>query len=836
MTVRRPTDRPAGPARLRGVALVATAAVALLAGLMPASVVAASDPVDAAGSSELQPTIHYEEAMAHAADRIAFAAGDRVTVPFKPRGSDRWTVDGGRPQSLPAGRATGRAIRDASAPPGATVGVGRHGGLGATRPDGSGSAPGAAVGAVDLPYVDPSSSVTADLAAAVDPGGLKREVFGWLPYWELTDSSTRLDWETLSTVAYFGVGAAANGDLQRRNADGSATVGWSGWTSSKMTSVIDSAHANGTRVVLTVQSFAWSSSGVVRQEALLGSPGARANLARQIAAAVRDRGADGVNLDFEPIVSTYADEFTALVRSIRTELDKVHTGYQLTFDTTGWIGNYPLEAATARGGADAVVIMGYDYRTASTRLVGSVAPIGGPTYDVTDTVKDFLSRLPASKVILGVPYYGRAWSTSTDQLHSTNVSGTKNGASVTVVYGTARQYTVDHGRRWDPVDGVAWTAYRRQNCTAAYGCVNPWRQLYYDDAQALGLKYDLINRYNLRGAGIWALGYDGTRPELYAVLKAKFITDTIPPMISGSTVSTSVISPNGDGRLDATTIRVAVTGHIRFGWNIQPVIDGAAGPSVRAGSLDSKNVVVTWGGRNDSGGIVPDGLYRVTIWTADASNNRASVQRFIAVDRHPASLTLHAAPTFISPNGDGRSDTMGMTMRADAPVTGSARILDATGAGVRRWTLSGTDHGSWAWNGRDAAGRVVPDGRYTLRVWGLDRAGNQSLRDLRITVDRTIRSVTWSRPSFIPARGQTATVAFALGRPAAVTIAIYRGSTGIRGIWQARQLPAGTAAWTWNGRTKAGAVVAPGTYRAVVTAVSSIGTSTFTRTIVVQAP
>ena len=89
---------------------------------------------------------------------------------------------------------------------------------------------------------------------------------------------------------------------------------------------------------------------MTRQKALLGSSAHRPNLARQIAAAVRDRGADGVNLDFEPIVSTYADEFTALVRSVRAELNKIRAGYQLTFDTTGWIGNYPIEAATASGG------------------------------------------------------------------------------------------------------------------------------------------------------------------------------------------------------------------------------------------------------------------------------------------------------------------------------------------------------------------------------------------------------------------------------------------------------------------------------------------------------
>ena len=835
----RPPDRPAarprshaGPRRASRLAVAATAAVTLIAGLVPASALAAKDATDAATDAGLQPTIQYEEAMAHAGDRTRFTPGGRVTVPFKPRASDRWAVGGVRPQELPAGRATGQAIRDAATPPGQGRATGRTGND-SPKSDGAQPAPGAAVGAIDLPYVDPSSAIPADLAAAVDPGGLKREVFGWLPYWELTDSSTRYDWDTLSTIAYFGVGAAGNGDLQRKNSDGSTTVGWSGWTSSKMTSLINTAHSKGTRVVLTIQSFAWSSSGVTRQKALLGSSANRANLARQIAAAVRDRGADGVNLDFEPIVSTYSDEFTALVRTLRTELDRIHRGYQLTFDTTGWIGNYPLEAATAAGGADAVVIMGYDYRTGSAKQVGSVAPVGGPTYDVTDTVKDFLSRLPASKVILGVPYYGRAWSTSTDQLHASNISGTKYGASASVVYGTAVQYAADHGRRWDPVEGVAWTAYHRQNCTAAYGCVNPWRQLYYDDAQALGLKYDVINRYNLRGAGIWALGYDGTRPELYAMLKAKFITDRVPPKITGSTVTTGIISPNHDGRLDSTTISVAVTGHLSFGWSIQPMVDGIAKPAVNSGTRASKTVVLTWNGTSNAGAVVPDGLYRVTIWAADESNNRAQVERFIAVDRRAPVLAPRAVPSFISPNGDGRSDTMTLTMRADSTVTGSARILDSKGAGLRRWAFGAVGSGSWVWNGRDSAGRVVPDGRYTFRVWGFDRAGNETTRDLRITVDRTIKSVQWSRASFAPAHKQTATVTFALARAATVTVAIDRAGTVVRPIWKAKPLAAGSYSWTWNGRTSAGTLLAPGAYRVSVTAVSSIGSSTFTRTIVI---
>ena len=161
--------------------------------------------------------------------------------------------------------------------------------------------------------------------------------------------------------------------------------------------------------------------------------------------------------------------------------------------------------------------------------------------------------MPASKLILGVPYYGRAWSTKTDNLHSENISGTKFGASSTAVYTTARELLADHGRRYDATEGVAWTAYKRETCTATYGCVTSWRQLYVDDATALKSKYDLVNKHGLRGVGIWALGYDGTRTELYPALKDKFITDAVPPAISASSLTTDIISPNGDDRFETTT-------------------------------------------------------------------------------------------------------------------------------------------------------------------------------------------------------------------------------------------------------------------------------------------
>ena len=544
--------------------------------------------LDAGG---LEPSVQAVEAAEHLDDEVAFTPGARVERGFAPAPGDRWTVEGMVPGALPAGRLDGRELRKQGTPPirltprrnrpaptspaslpAATDALDAEVDL----PTGSGAAAAAGVPASLASYTttDATPSPAVAPTAAITPAGLRREIFGFLPYWELNDSSLRIDYRKVSTIAYFGVGVDTAGNLLKRNADGSTSVGWSGWTSSKLTSVISTAHANHTRVVLTVQSFGWTSSGLAAQKALLGSSTARLTLARQIAAAVRDRGADGVNLDFEPLATGAETQFTALVRTIRAELNRVHSGYQLTFDTTGKIGNYPIEAATASGGADAIFVMGYDYRTGGSSPVGSVAPYDRSGYGVLDTVAAYTARVPASKVILGVPYYGRAWSTATNTLNAANTSSATTGASTTVTYDTAADYLARYGRKWDPLEKVAWTAYRRQNCTSAAGCVTSWRELYVDDAAALSAKYDLVNTYGLRGAGIWALGYDGTRPELWGAIQQKFITDTTPPVAAIRTLPARELNPafpvawtgRDDVAVASYDVQVSADGGAWAGW------------------------------------------------------------------------------------------------------------------------------------------------------------------------------------------------------------------------------------------------------------------------------
>jgi len=359
------------------------------------------------------------------------------------------------------------------------------------------------------------------LAASALPNGLRKEVLGFLPYWMLDAGSLQyMQYQLVSTIAYFGVAAQSNGTLQTTSG-GSPTAGWSGWNSSAMTNVINAAHAKGVRVVLTVTMMAWD--GGAAQAALLGNATARAALVSAIVATVRNRAADGVNLDFEPVSTTLRDQYTSFVRQLKAGLVATGVGSYLTVCTMGgaavWASGYDLAGLTAAGAADAVFVMGYDFSWSGSARAGGVAPMESPyVLDVQDSIDSYLSIIPGSKIIWGVPYYGRTWRTTNELLNATTVAGA-SGASKAYYYTGARNLAAAHGRRWDPVGKVPWFAY--------YDSANAtWVQGYYDDAVSLAEKYDMVNTRGLAGAGMWTLLMDQGDNALWNLLAAKFVSTT----------------------------------------------------------------------------------------------------------------------------------------------------------------------------------------------------------------------------------------------------------------------------------------------------------------------
>lgn len=331
-----------------------------------------------------------------------------------------------------------------------------------------------------------------------------REVFGFLPYWKLGQPTTHLDLTQLTTVAYFGVEAHQTGHLIRVSKAGSVPSGWAGFESQPFADMLSAAHAAHVRVVLTVQRFSWTPGQARRTVALLQDPAARSSLVQDIVGVIRDRGIDGINLDWEPVPAAVRDDFTTFVRQLRAGLDGLHPGLQLTFDLTTALGSYDLPALTADDGADAALVMGYDYRVATAARSGSTAPLdSGSGFGLRGTVADALALVDPERVILGLPWYGRAWSTASADAHSLTQDPATFGASQTVEYGSALAQAQLTGRLYDDAEASAWSVYQAVACRS---CPETWRQLWYDDVDSFRTKVGLALEQGLRGIGIWALG------------------------------------------------------------------------------------------------------------------------------------------------------------------------------------------------------------------------------------------------------------------------------------------------------------------------------------------
>jgi spore germination protein YaaH len=388
-------------------------------------------------------------------------------------------------------------------------------------------------GASATPVVPPTPGVTRVRSLA------DHEVFGFLPYWELANARDAIELDRLTTLAWFGVEAGRNGRLIWKQ-NGVAPGGAAGWRDPRWRSIMSDAQAKGVRVVLTVERFSWQAGARTATIRLLRNRAARSRLARQIRKELIDSGADGVNLDFEPLPTEVRSQFTSFVRELRSVLDRATDAagrppMQITFDVTADIAAYDIAALTADDAADAVFLMAYDFRGASAEYAASHSPLDDPEtgFDIRTTVGGLLTVADPAHTILGLPWYGRAWTTRGPEPFSPTRTGDRLTPPSTSWYRDALPIARANGRNYDPVAQTAWTVYvvRKPGCP---GCPETWRQVWYDDVDGFGAKVAFAQEQDMRGVGIWALGYSGAYRGLWNVLgiAAGEITDTTPP--SGS--------------------------------------------------------------------------------------------------------------------------------------------------------------------------------------------------------------------------------------------------------------------------------------------------------------
>jgi GH18 family chitinase len=189
---------------------------------------------------------------------------------------------------------------------------------------------------------------------------------------------------------------------------------------------------------------------------------------------------------------------------------------------------------------DGFFVMAYDMNSKTTPSATSPL-VGGGSYSDTEALQQFTAVVPASKVILGVPYYGYDWPT-TDGTSAAQATGPESPLSDGVIAASG------HPTYWDPTTQTAWTSYQ---------VGTQWHETYFDNPTSLALKAQLANLFHIGGVGIWALGMDGNNPAMLAALlgNSPAVKDyeVGPTVTSSSASSTTQPGPAGSGFSNSST-------------------------------------------------------------------------------------------------------------------------------------------------------------------------------------------------------------------------------------------------------------------------------------------
>ena len=301
------------------------------------------------------------------------------------------------------------------------------------------------------------------------------------------------------------------------------------------------------------------------------------------------------------------------------------------------------------------------------------------------------------------------------------------------------------------------------------------------------------------------------------------------PKIYGYLVSSSVISPNGDGLGESTTVTYAISE--AADWTI--TVTAADGTAVRTFAGNGQFVTQTWDGLDANGAPVPDGTYTVT-GTATCSATSATPGATatpgvatVVVDTHVPTFTGFVVRSkIVNPDGTGAGDRVSLSYALSEPGTVQVVVKDATGAQVRTiqaWTLVPAEPRSVSWDGKVGQnGTLVAaaEGQYTIEADGRDAAGNPCSTSGTVAVDRTIH-VTATQPIYLSPNGDgrqdAADVTFELRRSAVVSASVLSAGRSVLTA-SLGSLPTGVHTFQWNGRSASGKLVSGGAYSIVLSA------------------
>ncbi|MGG4480360.1 glycosyl hydrolase family 18 protein [Paenibacillus illinoisensis] len=487
------------------------------------------------------------------------------------------------------------------------------------------------------------------------------------------------------------------------------------------------------KTIISVGGWTWSN----RFSDVAATSATREVFANSAVDFLRKYNFDGVDLDWEYPVSGGLDgnskrpedkqNYTLLLSKIREKLDAAEAvdgkEYLLTI-ASGASPTYAAntELANIASIVDWINIMTYDFNGAWQKISAHNAPLnadpaaasaGVPdsnTFNVAAGAQGHLNAgVPAAKLVLGVPFYGRGWD-GCAQANNGQYQTCSGGSSI----GTWEAGSFDfYDLEANYINKNGYTRYWNDTAKVPflYNASNK-RFISYDDAESIGHKTAYIKSKGLGGAMFWELSGDRNK-TLQNKLKSDLSTggtvppaDTTAPSVPGNARSTGVTASSVTLAWNASTDNVGVTGYnVYNGTNLVTSVTGTTATI---------------------SGLAPGTSYTFTVKAKDAAGNLSAASNSVTVS------------TTVQPGGDTQAPTVPTNLTSTAKTSSTITLswaastdnVGVTGYEVYNGTaLVTTVSGTSA-----TVTGLAADTSYTFTVKAKDAAGNLSAASSALTV------------------------------------------------------------------------------------------------------
>ena len=222
-----------------------------------------------------------------------------------------------------------------------------------------------------------------------------------------------------------------------------------------------------------------------------------------------------------------------------------------------------------------------------------------------------------------------------------------------------------------------------------------------------------------------------------SVISRNFSIDKTAPNAFVKT-SSSIFSPDGDGRLDIIEIfQEASKEKAWFGEILDQ--NGNIVKSFEFGEVPPTSI--TWDG-NSSNNSINDGFYTYKLYSTDLAGNLGVAKtNTFELNTGTTEVLLSINEQAFSPNGDKVKDTLVLTPQvktSSAVAEYKLTIHDENGNTVKTFAEKRGLPKSFSWNGTTDAGTKCEDGKYSAKLYTLSKNGSESTVSTQLFVLDTV--------------------------------------------------------------------------------------------------